>query len=168
MEVGAAAAGVIGGDLDLAIVVDALCAAEAGRPVDETDLPYYVACWFLDHAARFRQGAAWAALRLIEQIIRRGDDEMCARGALALVDYVALAPVDAERLLFELAEHPSRHVRAALLGAVMAYFGATDDSDAACRRWLRRSHAAGAMALRARKLLAVQARRRASSACASG
>src|SRR4051794_23803330 len=91
-------------DAELVVLVGALYAAETGAPVDVGELPYYTACWFLDHAPQFRRTVAYAAFRLMQQLARGGNDELRARVATALLPFVDLYAEKVEELLLEILE----------------------------------------------------------------
>jgi hypothetical protein len=139
-------------DQEMRWLVEALYRAEVGAP-DPAPLPFATACWFLDHAARFRRTCAFAALQLMERLVARGDAELAARVATALVPFIDLLPGRVEELLLRLVNMPEFAVRASTFDCLLALLRAQEEPSLFVERWMEHSGAAAGAIMRASALL---------------
>jgi hypothetical protein len=128
----------------LETLVTALCAAEAGRPLQPVDLPNSTAFWFLEHAMHFR-AVAFAALRLMDCLVRSGDDAVRERVAHALAPFVNLYPAKVEQQLYTLAAIPAERVQVAVADTLVHLLHESDEPGRIADRWNERSDATRAL-----------------------
>lgn len=140
---------------ELRVVVDALCVVESGLPLEPGALPAAMGSWFLEHATHFRP-VAYSALRLMDHLVRSGDEGVRAKVATALAPFVLSNPVKVEHLLLALAASSSREVRTRVVETLVRLLRECDEPAELEERWNERSEGTRELIQIARKLLSLR------------
>ena len=116
-------------------VVELLCLVEAGRRLHVSRMSRSTLCWFLDHAHRFRP-VAFAAVGLMERIVKGGDVGLRAGVARALGSFLDVAPQRTEPMLLALARDPEAEVRSAVEDVMAVHLVRIARPDTVVERWV--------------------------------
>jgi hypothetical protein len=132
-------------------LVGVLWSLETGAAAAE--LPRHTACWFLDHASRFRATVAFAAVRLVAALLEGADEELRTRAVTALIPFADLYPERVEELLLSVVEERGLAIRAAHLEALCALLAVQPHPMLLVERWIATSPAARRAVAAAQELL---------------